>query len=308
MPAINVQRSIVINAPSEQVFDYLADFTQWPVWSPWLCSEKEAKLTYSDQQSAVGSGYSWDGSVVGAGEMKHAHLDRPNTIVDDLTFLKPWKSTADVRFNLTPENDGTKVTWTMASSLPFFMFWMKSNMETFIGMDYERGLKMLKEQLETGAVLSDCQPEGIVDLDAMSVLGKRTSCAMQDIGPSMDKAYQDIHGALGEGNPLCGSEGAAVYHHMDLKTKRFDFTTGLIVPGGSENGSLARVDIPAGRWLHVRHVGSYENLGNAWSTAFAYQRAKKLKSAKRPCLEIYRNHPEHTPPPELITDVYIPVK
>ena len=308
MPAINVARSIVINAPQEQVFDHVTDFSTWPTWSPWLCAEKECKVTVSDDPSSEGSGYQWEGSVVGAGGMKHIRLDRPSEVLDDLQFIKPWKSQANVRFHLSPEGDGTSVTWTMESKLPFIMFWMKSSMEMFIGMDYERGLKMLKEQIETGTVVSDVQPQGVQKMDTMCILGKRTSCAMKDIGTEMGEAYGEVHCALGEDNPLNGSVGAAVYHNMDLKAKRFDFTAGLLVPEDCDNDTLTRVDIPPGNWFHVRHVGSYENLGNGWATAFMHQRYKKLKVDKRPCLEIYRNNPEHTPPAELITDIYIPIK
>ena len=35
----------------------------------------------------------------------------------------------------------------MRGALPWFLFWMRPAMETFIGMDYERGLKMLKDWL-----------------------------------------------------------------------------------------------------------------------------------------------------------------
>jgi hypothetical protein len=36
MPAYNVHRSIVINVPSEQVFNTVADYGTWTKWSPWL--------------------------------------------------------------------------------------------------------------------------------------------------------------------------------------------------------------------------------------------------------------------------------
>ena len=42
----------------------------------------------------------------------------------------------------------------MKSQLPFFLFWMVKKMKVYIGMDYERGLKMLKDYLETGLVPS----------------------------------------------------------------------------------------------------------------------------------------------------------
>jgi len=48
----------------------------------------------------------------------------------------------------------TRVTWSMQSSLPFFLFFMRKSFENFVGMDYDRGLRMLKEQLESGKISS----------------------------------------------------------------------------------------------------------------------------------------------------------
>ena len=49
------------------------------------------------------------------------------------------------RAGLAPE-----LTWTMDSSLPFFLFWMKKSMEGFIGMDYDPGLKHAEGSLGVG--------------------------------------------------------------------------------------------------------------------------------------------------------------
>ena len=45
MPRFHVQRSIQINASPEEVFNTVADFGTWTKWSPWLCSEPDAKVT-----------------------------------------------------------------------------------------------------------------------------------------------------------------------------------------------------------------------------------------------------------------------
>lgn len=42
----------------------------------------------------------------------------------------------------------------MDGKLPYFMFFMVKMMKNWIGMDYERGLAMLKEFIETGEVIS----------------------------------------------------------------------------------------------------------------------------------------------------------
>ena len=63
------------------------------------------------------------------------------------------------------------------------------------------------------------------------------------------------------------------------------------------------------RALKVIHKGSYNHLGNGWSTAMAHQRYKKLRPLKAQCpFEFYPNDPGTTPEDELVTEIFIPVR
>ncbi|MFK7818026.1 MAG: SRPBCC family protein, partial [Planctomycetaceae bacterium] len=161
MPKFNVSRSIQINASRKKVFDAVADFGTWTAWSPWLCAEPGAKVTVSSDASSVGSLYSWNGEVVGVGEIEHKRMVPEERIEDEIRFLKPWKAVSQVTFTLSEVADGTELTWTMAGSVPWFLFFMKPMMKTMIGMDYDRGLKMLKEWLETGSVSASTEIKGV---------------------------------------------------------------------------------------------------------------------------------------------------
>lgn len=149
MPRYHVARTIRIDAPPARVFDLVSDFDTWTTWSPWLCADPEATVTVSQPSSAVGAVYTWQGELVGQGKVEHRRLEPNRLIAEELRFIKPFRSRADVNFELQPAGSGTEVTWHMYGSLPWFMFWMQSSLEAFIGMDYERGLKMLKELIET---------------------------------------------------------------------------------------------------------------------------------------------------------------
>ncbi|MCH5373544.1 MAG: SRPBCC family protein, partial [Planctomycetes bacterium] len=161
MSQFQLQRSTQIDASPQQVFEAVADFGTWTKWSPWLCADSNARVDISPKASAVGSIYAWKGDSVGEGEIEHQRLEPGRLIEDELRFLKPFRSRSQVAFTLEPAGEGTRVTWHMHGSLPWFMFWMRPHMECFIGMDYERGLKMLKEWIETGQVLSKTEIRGI---------------------------------------------------------------------------------------------------------------------------------------------------
>ena len=148
MPAIHIERSIEIEVGREKLYGILTDFKQWPQWSPWLIQEPECSLEYSDD----GLSYAWQGKRIGSGNMR-IESKSDSQIKYALQFIKPWKSSATVYFSLADiGSSSTKVTWSMDSHLPVLMFWMKKMMETFVGMDYERGLSMLKVYSEKGEV------------------------------------------------------------------------------------------------------------------------------------------------------------
>ncbi len=309
MPAYDVRRSITINATQETVFDTVADYGTWTKWSPWLRIDPQADVTVTDNPNSVNSIYRWTGDVVGAGEIEHKQLQRPTQIDDEIRFLKPFKSVSNVGFELIPDGDGTKITWSMKGKLPWFLFWMTSSMETFIGMDYERGLKMLKELIETGEVLSKVDVLGVESIEPRRVIGVRDSCPVDDVGPTMNKAFEKAEEAVTGTPAATNRQMISVYHPCNLKLRKFEFTSGFSVPEGTQTPTgLQEVNLPAGRALRIRHTGRYENLGNAWSGAHQYARYKKIKLTKQAAYEVYVNCPDDTPEAELVTDIYLYVK
>ncbi|TWT57497.1 Bacterial transcription activator, effector binding domain [Thalassoglobus neptunius] len=309
MPSYQVSRSINIDAPPEEVYDKVVDYSTWTIWSPWLCAEPGARVTVSDDSTSVGSTYAWSGEIVGAGELEHLSLEPGQLIEDEIRFIKPFKSVSEVRFLFTPTSGGTEVTWQMNGSLPWFLFWMKSSLELYIGMDYERGLMMLKEWIETGTVESQTKIRGIESVGPLTVYGIRNKCSFDDVGPSMEEAISESKQRLEDSSIPIVSGPLSVYHEMDLKRRTFDFTSGFVVsssarlPEGMSNWGL-----PPCKALAVEHQGPYRHLGNAWSAAHQFARYKKLKQNKCGGYEIYLNDPCNTESADIRTDIYLPLK
>ncbi|MCH5373319.1 MAG: GyrI-like domain-containing protein, partial [Planctomycetes bacterium] len=168
----------------------------------------------------------------------------------------------------------------------------------------------LKEWIETGQVLSKTEIRGIEPVGPLRMVGVRMKCSMTEIGSAIGSAFHqttqtiDRYGVPSDGEPI------AVYHAMDMKGQTFDFTAGLVVPESVDSmpEDLASVSIPATPALVVEHLGSYDNLGNAWSAAYQFVRYKKLKPTKVPAFEVYRNDPDQTPSSNLRTEISVPLK
>lgn len=320
MPKFNVTRSITIDSDPQTVFDALRDFSTWNRWSPWLLAEPNADFQLHGDPNEIGGGYSWDGNVVGAGRMEHRDLIPPGRdgtagqMSCDLEFFKPWKSQADVTFRVQPDPSDDQIThvvWGMASSLPFFLFWMKPMMVAVIGMDYDRGLRMFKEMIETGRITSQTNIEGIGETPARRLVGLSGSATLSEIGRSMEQQIARIRDRLSLSDIDVDADGVwmAVYHKMSLKTQTVHYSVGAqCAADQSAPSDLESVVIPQGRAMCITHTGRYDHLGNAWFAGHSHLRAQKSKLAKTPAYEIYCNDPRNTPQDELLTKIYLPVK
>lgn len=309
MPSYLVERSICIDAAPEIVFAAVSDFSTWTRWSPWLIAEPEAKVTISDDPSSVGSTYAWEGEVTGAGGMTHQELISPTKVVSEIRFLKPFKSVAEVGFDLVADGDGTRITWSMKGSMPWFLFWMIPSLKSFIGMDYARGLKMLKEWIETGRVLSSSEIVGPTTVGPVRMAGVRMTCDMAEIGPVMTRAVEQAKQQLETAGLSTAGKVMAVYHGFDVKRLKFDFTAGYLIDQGvSPPATMSVWSMPESKAFQVTHTGSYEHMGNPWSIAHQHVRYRKLKQQKIGTFEIYHNCPDDVSDERLLTDIYLPLK
>ena len=309
MPKFHVSRSIDIDASPEKIFAVVSDFSTWKTWSPWLIAEPDANVTVSDDSASVGSSYAWDGQVTGAGEMIHRQLQAPERIVSEIRFLRPMQSVSQVSFDLRPQGSTTTLTWTMDGSLPWFMFWMVKMMDGWVGMDYERGLRMLKEWIETGEITSRVSVHGPTPVEAQRIVGVRRACPLRSIGNEMKTAIDDVSRTLAAAGRSPAGPLIAAYHDFNVGRQTVDFTVGYSIDGSSPvPEGLSEWSAPASSAFHVEHVGSYDHLGNGWSVAQQHVRYKRLKSSKVAPYEVYRNTPDDTRPADLRTDIYIPLR
>ncbi|MCK5918996.1 MAG: GyrI-like domain-containing protein [Cocleimonas sp.] len=311
MAAYQVARSIKISAPIETLRTSLIDFKQWSAWSPWLITEPDASIEYSDTQGDVGSSYRWEGKLIGSGNMQIEKI--ANSRVDMIiTFISPFTSKADVTFELESLGDETNVTWSMSGKVPFFLIPMLKKMKAYIGMDYERGLRLLKEYIETGSVSSSVTIEGVITLQSKKYIGIANDCDLKDMSTVMPADFQMVGGFIEENNlPIDGSV-FALYNDFDLTNQHASFISAIPIKGDIE----VKVDAPfiigeleGGDFIKATHTGSYPHLGNGWAAAMGYGRAKKIKTSKSPVgIEFYLNDPTTTPANELITEIVLPIK
>lgn len=308
MPKFQVTRSIMIDAPKEKVLKSLAKYREWEAWSPWLIMDENVQVTHTGEEGSVGSGYAWDGRYVGSGSMELVKIEE-NALKMKLKFLKPFKSKADVFWKFE-EGTSTKVTWEMHSALPFFLFFMVKQMKVWIGMDYERGLRMLKEYIETDAVNSKVAVDGIGTKEAIAYIGIKSESSFEELGVVMQSDYERLSAFMGEHNIEPQGLPFSIYNTFDMVKRRSEFVSCIPYDGNvALPEGWVKDTLPSCEVFQVTHEGSYAHLGNAWSAAITHTRTDKIKTKKKPMgYEFYLNNPKTTEEKNLLSKVCLVLK
>lgn len=302
---MNLVKRITIDAPIEKVFSTLNDMKTWEHWSPWLITDPQTAVIASDKE------YSWEGNRVGSGHMEIVKEVPNEYVYYDLTFLKPWKSTAKIKFTTEENSSGTEVAWYMDSSLPWFMFWMKKMMVAMIGNDYERGLKLLKDYVEEGKVNSKLNWIGEMEYPGCKYIGIKRTTTIDAMPTTMQKDFENLIAFAKSISDSSIERSFSQYHKFDFVQKMASFTSGIPIKSVPANlpddafiGKMPRTKI-----YRLEHVGRYDHLGNAWSTMYMMHRNKEFKLRKGiDPFETYGNSPKDTHPNDLISYINFAIK
>ena len=142
------ERSIVVAAPPEVVFDQVNDLRKNEAWSPWKAKDDTMAITYSDEPVGEGAWYSWTSKNSGSGKLVITRSVRGEALETSLDFAEQGKAQGYWKFEAV--DGGTKVTWGLRgnSGMNVAGRYMGLMMDRFVGPDFEDGLARLKRECE----------------------------------------------------------------------------------------------------------------------------------------------------------------
>lgn len=311
----DVQRTKVINAPAEVIFNKVNDYKTWPEWSPWLGEDPEAKLTYGDKTSGVGASYGWQGEIVGEGNMETLHTDK-DSIAQKITFIKPWESNSNVYWNFKKADKGTAVTWGMKGDLDFMakasMLFM-GGMDKQIGPDYERGLVNLDSIVQAEMQKYSVTVNGLTKHGGGYYLYTTTSCKIEEMPEKMAEMMPKVANYATKNNITLAGPPFNLYHKYDEENNAVIVSAAIPVTErvitDNDSGILTGMLQPFTA-IKTTLKGDYKNLKEAWEATEKYIAENSVEAIEGvPALEVYHNDPMNTPnPAELKTEIFIPVK
>ena len=151
--AYTIQRSIIINKPRQQVFEYVKYLRNQNNYSKWVMTDPNKRMTYRGTDGTVGYASAWDSDVkqAGKGEQTIENIVEGERIDIRVVFIKPFAGVADTYIaTQAVTDDTTSVKWSFDSKMPYPMNLMLlfMSMDKMLGADMEESLDNLKRVLE----------------------------------------------------------------------------------------------------------------------------------------------------------------
>tara|TARA_B100000809_G_scaffold266450_1_gene329227 strand:- start:10543 stop:10959 length:417 start_codon:yes stop_codon:yes gene_type:complete len=108
-----VERTILINKPLTEVFNYIKYIKKQDNWSPWKKKDPTMSQEFYGEDGTIGFIASWIGNKeVGEGEQEIKNIINNSRLESQLRFLKPWKSKSDAYIDVKEiDADSTEVIW-----------------------------------------------------------------------------------------------------------------------------------------------------------------------------------------------------
>jgi uncharacterized protein YndB with AHSA1/START domain len=156
---VEIRRSVTINRPVDEVFDYLNNLSNYNQWSPWYQMDTAAQYTFTGPVSGLGAKMSWvsKNEQVGQGSLVYTEVVEDKSIKHDLNFME--NGVAKGEYVLEPTDEGTKVSWVFsfeAGANPLLRI-MGSLMQDMVAADFDKGLARMKGILESPSFIPESE-------------------------------------------------------------------------------------------------------------------------------------------------------
>jgi effector-binding domain-containing protein len=294
-----IERSTVINASAEQIFDHVKMFQKREAWYPWGQDDPSMTSEIKGDDGTVGASRSWTGDSVGSGIQTITKVVDNKSVECDMKFIAPEEAEVATAVELEEVEGGTKVTW--AFKLPFgypfnvMIPFIKGSADAQIGPDFEKGLAMLKD-------VCDKEAQGIfgglkinqIDFPGISFVGKRDWVAMTDIQPFFAQNFGGIHASLSSRNISMESMPTGLYY--DMTPDSMDMVAAIAIANETSIPSFESINLSQGKALQIDFYGNYDDIVKAHEAIDAYVKYHGL-SMKMPCMEEYVTDPGQEPDP-----------
>ena len=306
---IELEESITINAPAEQVYAEIADFRKWKAWSTWAQLDSNMKSEFSEEMGVVGAWNQWwsDNPQVGNGRQEVIEI-RENEYTKVALNFEGMEEAVHAEMILEEVEGATKLRWTFeGNDMPFYLGWLNAMIEPALRINYQSSLKNLKEYIEAMPAEA-ALPEGV----ELVTLEDRAYISVTDSGDgeSMSRLLGQLYTELGiYASTTEGVETIdmpfAIWHEYSpemvvIEAARF------ISGEAEEKGRVKVKTMAAGQYLKGVSYGDYEACEKVHIIIDDFVNASSYEMTA-PAWEYYANDPTLVDSAEIETQIFYPV-
>lgn len=298
LPAkFHTQRSLHMNAKPEQVFKLINNFKNWDQWDPWHLKDTLAQKNYNEIAEGKGASYSWKSKVdeVGEGTLTIIESVPNQKVQNEMQFKGMGYSRSD--FLIEPGDSGITLTWSMDTEGKGISVLMKPlwkimclMMDKFVGPEYEKGLKNIKEIVENepNQTIAGFDSE-IKEWPAFYYIGIREKLK----GAEISQKFGTYIGLLMAEMKKQGAEQAGNPFSINYSASGDLFDIEICIPVKQpmlENANIKPGSKLATKALVIQYYGDYMNIGRVYGPGFEYLAKNNLNASGAP-MEFYVSDP-----------------
>lgn len=300
-----VERSIVIDAPQEVVWQQVKYFKNWMYWSPWYAKDSTMVWSFSGTDGDVESAYAWSSEESGSGEMSNTGMTEGEELLYHTHFLEPWESETDGYVRLSSVDGGTEVKWGFSGEVKGIAS-LFLNMDKMVGPDFEAGLALLKTHAEKEAAKAPKLEVELIDYPEHHFVAVREQIDITGIETFFANNFGKI---MESGVQMEGGFPSGLYYTWDMENMQTDMAAAIPVAKGTVAPEGTRlIQVPQGKALLINYYGAYENIGSAHELMETYLVANELEYLG-PAIEEYVTDPmTESDPNKWLTKVIYPIK
>ena len=313
-----VEHSETIFAPKELVYNQVNDYTNWENWEPWSEESEDMIRTYNEKTSGEGAGYSWKSDDMGNGRISTTSTKPFSAISQKITFETQYgDSSSDVYWDFEEVENGTKVTWGMKGDQSFmeklaFSF-QDESLEDMMKPMFEKGLKNLNKVTVNKMKVYSINVDGITQHGGGFYMYTTTATRIGQVSEKMSPMISEVQNYMDNNNIERIGQAFVLYDEWNESNGTAIFSAGFFTPSQvitPMDSNVLNGFLPNQKVVKLTLKGSYENLKEAWETAYNYISENNLEVADNSkAFETYIvNAQDSVNPADWITHIYIPVK
>ena len=304
-----ISRQREINAPAELVFNQISDLKNWNKWAPW--KEKDSTLQFEFSESTNNEGDYLRFTDLDGKRQKLTNL----TINKDTLIVQSLSSTdltQEFKWQIKPQENGVKITWTVKGELPILQRIFVKQMSDMIGPMLTRGLELIEKSVREDMEKHQTEILKTTDLSSTYYIYKTASCKIDSLDNEMDKLLPEVLMYAIKNKIEMNGKPFTIYHKYEKNNNSVIFSS--CIPTKEKeiinDNNILTGQTPGGRYLKVKFQGDYKFLREAWNIGYSFINSRDFLIADqtREPFEVYdKGHTVSLNPADWVTYIYIPV-